>query len=51
MKGNFGYADSFGGRIVGGRLLCELTLKDGHLAWDWNGRAAIDYKEIADRNY
>ena len=52
MKGNFGYADSFGGRIVGGeRLLCELTLKDGRLAWDWNGRAAIDYKEIADKSY
>jgi dihydroorotase len=52
MKGNFGYADSFGGRINGGeRLLCELTLKDGRLAWDWNGRAATDYKEIADRNY
>jgi dihydroorotase len=52
MKGSFGYADSFGGRITGQeRLVCELTLKDGRVAWDWNGRAGVDYREIVDRNY
>ncbi len=47
MKGQFGYADSFGGRILGEeRLFCELTLKDGEVAWDWNGRAGVDYREL-----
>mgnify|MGYP001350521742 FL=1 len=52
MKGSFGYADSFGGRITGQeRLVCELTLKDGRVAWDWNGRAGVDYRQIVDRSY
>ena len=47
LEGNFGYADSFGGKLKGKqRLQCELTLKDGEVAWDWNGRAGVDYREL-----
>ncbi len=47
QQGHFGYADSFGGKITGDeRLVCELTLKDGRVAWDWNGRVGIDYREL-----
>ena len=49
MEGNFGYADSFDGRLDGQqRLFCELTVKDGEVVWDWNGRAGIDYPELGD---
>lgn len=49
MEGNFGYADSFGGRLDGRqRLLCELTVKDGEVVWDWNGRAGIDYSALGE---
>ncbi len=49
MEGNFGYADSFGGRLDGHkRLFCELTVKDGEVVWDWNGRAGIAYPELGD---
>jgi dihydroorotase len=47
LQGHFGYADSFGGKIVGAeRLVCELTLKDGQVAWDWNGRVGSDYRKL-----
>ena len=37
--GHFGFVDSFGARRDGSqRLECELTFKDGRLAWDLNGR-------------
>ncbi len=49
QHGRFGYADSFGGRLEGDqRLVCELTLKDGEVVWDWNGRAAIDYRDLGE---
>lgn len=49
MEGDFGYADSFGGRLDGHkRLFCELTVKDGEVVWDWNGRAGIAYSELGD---
>ena len=51
MSGLFGYADSFGGRLDGSeRLQCEMTLKDGRVVWDWNGRTATDYRQM-DSNY
>ena len=51
MSGQFGYADSFGGRLAGSeRLQSEMTLKDGRVVWDWNGRAAADYRQM-DPNY
>ncbi len=47
MEGDFGYADAFGGKLQGQqRLQCELTLRDGEVAWDWNGRAGTDYREL-----
>ncbi len=49
MEGDFGYADSFGGRLDGHkRLFCELTVKDGEVVWDWNGRAGVAYPELGD---
>jgi dihydroorotase len=51
MEGSFGYADSFGGRISGDkRLHCELTVMDGQVVYDWNGRTGVDYAELGD-NY
>ncbi len=47
LSGSFGYTDSFGGYLAGDhRLVCELTLKDGEVVFDWNGRAGIDYRQI-----
>ena len=47
LKGRFGLADSAGGRIEADRrLVCELTFKDGRVAWDWNARAAADYRTL-----
>ena len=44
LQGQFGYMDSFGGRLEADqRLICELTLKDGEVVWDWNGRSGVDY--------
>ncbi len=45
--GEFGFVDSFGGRQTGGRkLVCEMTFKDGLLAWDLNGRTRQDWREL-----
>jgi dihydroorotase len=47
MDGQFGYADGSRGRITGDRrLTCELTLKAGRVAWDWNARAGTDYRQL-----
>lgn len=47
MQGDFGYWDNDGGKVSGTeRLFCELTLKDGAVAWDWNGRQGVDYKTL-----
>jgi dihydroorotase len=46
-KGEFGYRDERGGKINGReRLICELTLKDGVVVWDWNSRTGMDYKKL-----
>ena len=45
--GDFGYADASGGKLTGKqRLICQLTLRDGKVAWDWNARAAEDYRKL-----
>ena len=50
MEGQFGFVDAYDGRLDGNqRLYCELTFKDGEMAWDWNGRMAVDYRELGDR--
>ena len=47
LEGDFGFRDTSGGGLNGQRrLLCELTIKDGDVVWDWNGRTAIPYKEL-----
>jgi dihydroorotase len=49
IEGRFGLADSSGGRIEADRrLFCELTFKDGRVAWDWNARTAADYRTLGD---
>jgi dihydroorotase len=51
MEGKFGYMDSFGGTLAGDRrLFCELTLKDGQVVWDWNGRSGTEYRQMP-QNY
>jgi dihydroorotase len=41
LSGKFGYADAAGGRMEGNqRLLCELTIRDGRIAFDYNARGA-----------
>jgi len=47
MQGRFGYADAYGGKIEGReRLLCEMTLRAGEIAWNWNALGAVDYKQL-----
>jgi dihydroorotase len=46
-EGDFGFADAYGGQLRGKqRLFCELTLREGEVSWDWNARAAVDYREL-----
>jgi len=43
--GRFGLLDSAGARMPGTqRILCELTLRKGEVAWDLNGLASEDWK-------
>ena len=43
-KGEFGFIDSAGGRMMGNQKLeCELTIRAGQVVWDLNGRAATDW--------
>jgi dihydroorotase len=47
LQGSFGYADASRGTIHGDqRLLCEMTLKGGTVAWDWNARLGTDYRKL-----
>lgn len=47
QEGSFAFADTAGGRLEGSRRLhCELTLKEGRVMWDWNARAAADYRTL-----
>ncbi len=46
-SGDFGFHDAAGGKLSGKqRLICQLTLRDGKIAWDRNARAAEDYKKL-----
>lgn len=50
MSGRFAYADTANGRAEGmQRLFCELTIKGGKVVWDWNARAAQDFRKLGDR--
>jgi dihydroorotase len=47
LEGDFGYRDTSGGGFTGHRrLLCEMTVKDGEVVWDWNGRTGVPYEEL-----
>ena len=40
QRGNFGFVDSGGNRMLGDQKLeCELTIKAGQVVWDLNGRS------------
>ncbi|MBT3341801.1 MAG: amidohydrolase/deacetylase family metallohydrolase [Gemmatimonadetes bacterium] len=46
-EGDFGYMDAFGGVLRGDRRLhCELTLCNGNIVWDLNGRSGVDYRTL-----
>ena len=46
-EGDFGYTDVAGGLLRGSqRLVCELTLKDGRVMWDLDGRVARDWRAL-----
>jgi dihydroorotase len=48
MEGDFIYTDAAGGSVRGKqRLFCELTLRRGRIAWNWNSRGATDYKTLS----
>ena len=43
-NGQFGYQDARGARFNGKlKLVCEMTLRDGKVVWDLNGRAGEDW--------
>jgi dihydroorotase len=44
-QGKFGFLDARGARADGTKLIvCELTLRDGNVEWDLNGRAGEDWR-------
>jgi dihydroorotase len=46
-QGAFGFLDSAGARKAGTRrLTAEVTIRDGAVAWDLNGRAATDWTKF-----
>jgi dihydroorotase len=47
QSGRFGFVDSFGGRRKADRrLMCEMTLRDGKVAYDLNGLARPDWDTL-----
>jgi hypothetical protein len=43
--------DFAGGGLRGReRLVCDMTLKDGRIEWNWNARGAVDWRSLP-RNY
>jgi len=49
-KGNFGFVDMNGGRMMGTQKLdCELTIKGGRVVWDLNGISAVDWDKMPPR--
>lgn len=44
-RGKFGYLDVRNARFTGNqKLVCEMTLRDGKIVWDLNGRAGEDWE-------
>jgi dihydroorotase len=47
IEGDFGYTDVASGLLRGKqRITCELTLLDGEVKWDWNGRIGVDWRQL-----
>jgi dihydroorotase len=47
LTGEFGFRDEAGAKVTGKqRLVCDMTLKDGRVMWDWNSRSGVDYKQM-----
>jgi dihydroorotase len=47
LQGSFKYADGSRATFAGDRrLMCEMTLKGGAVAWDWNARVGTDYTKM-----
>lgn len=47
MQGEFGFQDfEHGGVKAKQRLVCEMTLKDGKVIWDWNARQSKDWHTL-----
>jgi dihydroorotase len=47
VQGDFAYGDSNNGQIrATQRILCDMTLREGRVAFDWNNRAGKDYKTL-----
>ena len=47
IEGPFGFSDSYGGRLEGRqRLVCEMTLKGGDVAWNWGALGLTDYRKL-----
>jgi dihydroorotase len=46
-KGQFGFVDSFGGRLrAPQKLVCEMTLRDGKVVYDLNGLARPEWETL-----
>ena len=44
-EGKFGFLDARGARAEGTKLIvCELTLRNGAVEWDLNGRAGENWR-------
>ena len=49
-EGKFGFLDAAGARADGTKLIvCELTLLNGNVVWDLNGRAGQNWKTVTAR--
>jgi dihydroorotase len=46
-NGNFGFVDTSGAKMSGTKkLICELTVRNGKVAWDLNGLTRDDWKTL-----
>jgi dihydroorotase len=51
IEGDFGFMDFAGGGVRSRqRLVCDLTIKDGKVEWNWNARGAKPWRDLP-RNY
>jgi dihydroorotase len=51
VSGDFGFVDSARKRMKGSRkLVAEMTLRDGKVVWDLNGRASEDWDAAPSRS-